>query len=499
MRNAFHRWFAGCLLAGTCLTLAVPAQASFPGQNGKFAYRDITSANEGIYAVNPDGSGRIQLAAGSAHHPAWSPDGTKVAFARFAPSQYDLWIVNADGSNPHPLTSTASSEYSPAWSPDGTKIVFQNYNVLETINADGTGRTTLFTGSSNFFAREPEWSPDGSKIAFRGGRANAEWEIYTINPDGTGLTNITNTPDADTKETAFDWSPDGSKIVFDSYVGDFVSSDIYTMNPDGSGRTNITNSATTEIWPRWSPDGEIIVFFSYDVSGQVSIKPDGSERDYFSGEKVDDWQPVSGAAQAGYPRPRGATPLHVSLVPAFRKCNGPDRQHGAPLAFPSCSVPTLLSEYLTVGTPDANGRGAKAVGSVRLSVILGNEATSADEADVRLKTQISDVRDKVRLSDYLAELHTAVTVRLTDRAPFQTVSDFEFAWSIPCADTADATVGSSCESVTTADAVVPGSVPEGSRSIWQVGQVQVSDGGEDGVGSTTADNTLFLKQGIFVP
>jgi TolB protein len=473
---------------------AVPAEASFPGQNGKFA-----EGGQGIDTVNPDGSSRVHLTTGSDSSPAWSPDGGKIVFSRFVPSQTDLWIVNADGSNLHNVTNTGTSgESSPAWSPDGTKIVFQNYNLLEIINADGSGRTTLLTGNTNnFFPRDPKWSPDGSRIAFRAGPPNSEYDIYTVKPDGTSIVNVTNTPTE--KEASFDWSPDGSKIAFGSFTSDFSSSDIYTMNADGSSRTNLTNTpAQVELTPLWAPDGSLIIFYS-NPGTYDSIMPDGTGRDHFSDETPNDWQPAATQAPAGYPRPKGATPIRVPLVPGFRKCNAPDRQHGGSLSFPSCSIPTPLSTYLTVGTPDANGRGAKETGWVRFNAIPGNPATPADEADIQLETHVEDVRDKLRLSDYIAELRVAVSVRLTDRSPFQTVSDFEFGWSVPCTATADATIGSTCSSVTSADAVLPGAVREGARPIWQLGQVQVSDGGEDGVGSTTADNTPFLKQGIFVP
>src|SRR5688572_29505704 len=78
---------------------------------------------------------------------------------------------------------------------------------------------------------------------------------------------------------------------------------------------------------------------------------------------------VSGAAVAVHPRPKGATPLRVSLVPAFAPCTSPNRQHGAPLSFPSCSPPVHASNWVTVGTADANGAPANFEGFVRLDVI----------------------------------------------------------------------------------------------------------------------------------
>ena len=85
-----------------------------------------------------------------------------------------------------------------------------------------------------------------------------------------------------------------------------------------------------------------------------------------------DWQPIP---YTGYPRPKGATPLRVPFVPAFKACAAPgNRTHGSPLAFPSCAPPVQESNYLTVGTPDANGAAANSVGSLLAKVKATNPA-----------------------------------------------------------------------------------------------------------------------------
>jgi hypothetical protein len=207
---------------------------------------------------------------------------------------------------------------------------------------------------------------------------------------------------------------------------------------------------------------------------------------------------------AGYPRPIGATPFRVSLVPAFAACTAPNRTHGPPLASPSCSPPTQSSGHLTVGAPDANGKPAEAVGALRADVIVGDPSTSADEADVALSFSLTDVREKAGLGDYTGELQARATVRVTDRASgpgstAATVADFDYALPVTCDATVSTNAGSTCSATTTADALVPGTIPEGKRSIWQIGQVEVFDGGADGLASTTGDNTPFARQGLFVP
>ena len=495
------------VLMAALLACVEPALATYPGQNGRFV-----RGSDAITTKNPDGSGLLQVttpAGFSDSAPAWSPNGQRIAFQRFLtnPNQDDIYVVNADGTGLAPVTQTPTqSEDHPSFSPAGTKLVFGTCcTQLETINVDGTGRAPLTTAPPNTFYGSPKWSPDGTKIAFLGGGfGGAPSDIYTINPNGTGLANITNT--ATVSETTFDWSPDGSRIVFDAYSttdpqGDV---DVYVMNSDGTGRTDLTPTpAQYDGRPLWAPNGAQILFLSSRTPGGLYlINTNGTSPSWFEeNQLVDDWQAAAVAAPAGPVRPKGATPLRIPLVPAYRKCNAPDLTHGAPLAYPSCSSDTLLSQYLTVGTPDANSRQANAVDSIVLRAITGDPATQANEADVKMDALITDVRgrDAPSYADYLAELRVLMTVRLTQRIELQTTSDFPFNWSVPCAGTPDPSIGSSCEASTSANAQVPGAVPEGYKSIWQLGQIHVQDGGEDGDGSTEGDNTLYLKQGIFVP
>jgi len=207
---------------------------------------------------------------------------------------------------------------------------------------------------------------------------------------------------------------------------------------------------------------------------------------------------------AGYVRPQGATPLYAPLVPAYKECLAPNRTHSAPFAFGSCNPPEQTSDYLTVGTADANLQPTKSTGFVRLKAILGDPNTAADEADFGVNVSITDVRSKSDLSDYTGEVQVRTAVRLTDglSGPGSnepgTVGDFDFPFTVPCTDTPDTTVGATCSVDTSFDAIVPGSTPEGGRSIWQLDKVLVYDGGADGQAST-ADNTLFEQQGIFLP
>jgi hypothetical protein len=210
------------------------------------------------------------------------------------------------------------------------------------------------------------------------------------------------------------------------------------------------------------------------------------------------------ASASAYPRPKGASPVRVSLVPAYAPCTAPDSQHGAPLASGSCNPPRPSSPELTVGTPDSNGQPAESTGSVRLAVAPGDSSTPVDEADVRVAAGITDVRKKADLSDYAGELDVRLTLRITDRSSGASNSDPATSVDVPlriatpCSVTSN-TSGSTCAIVTTADTVLPGAVPEGRRSVWELGPVEVFDGGADGLASSAGDNSLFAEQGLFVP
>jgi glucose/arabinose dehydrogenase len=207
-----------------------------------------------------------------------------------------------------------------------------------------------------------------------------------------------------------------------------------------------------------------------------------------------------------YARPRGATPTRVSLVPAYTACTSGNRTHGAPLAFSSCAPPAQQSAFLTVGTPDANGSQANSAGAVIVSAVLGNPSTPADEADLQLDASLTDVRNRIGLTDYAGQLQVRLPIRITDLnnpppsggSGAGTVQDATFAFTVPCTPTPDPAAGSTCSVSTTADAVTPAAIKESNRTIWQLGQIDVLDGGADGQVATN-DNTVFARQGVFVP
>jgi hypothetical protein len=216
-------------------------------------------------------------------------------------------------------------------------------------------------------------------------------------------------------------------------------------------------------------------------------------------------------AGASHVRPKGATPLRASVVPAFKACATPNRTHGAPLAFPSCNPPVQTSNFLTVGSPDANGAGANSIAFILLRV------DAVPPEDVLITSTGTDIRclpattpavcNSANASDgpdYSGQVQGNATIRISDHYngaglnEAATVVDIPFPVNGTCANTAATNIGGTCTTNTTANAVVPGSVKDNQRGIVAVGQLSINDGGADGQVST-ADNTLFGVQGIFIP
>ena len=195
-------------------------------------------------------------------------------------------------------------------------------------------------------------------------------------------------------------------------------------------------------------------------------------------------------APVGFVRPKSAYLVWAPLVPAHSACSAPNRAHGPPLDSGSCAPPQRSAAQLTIGTPDVNGQPTKSVGSVRVRAVPGNPATPADEADARIVLDLTDVRVAADLSDYAGQLDVRLGMRITDKlgGVAATVADSTLSAPAQCAPTPDPAIGGHCTLITTADALAPGTVLKGKRTVWELGAVQVYHG-----------TTPYAVQGVFVP
>jgi Tol biopolymer transport system component len=257
------------------LTLAFgpgSGQAAFPlAQNGKIAFVSTRDGgDDDIFVMNADGSNPVNLTPGS---PAtdrgadWSPDGRRIVFAsQREGGDDDIFVMNADGSNLIQLTSLPDDEYSPDWTPDGKRIAFTvnpaapgSQQHVFIMNADGTGQVDLTSTPAGAESFGPHVSADGTLIGFSSNRSGS-FEVWIMNIDGSNPHSVS--PGIGGSTGTLDFSPDGTRIAFANRPtgGD---EDLYVANVDGTGRIQLTNTpAIAEFAPRFSPDGQSIIFVS---------------------------------------------------------------------------------------------------------------------------------------------------------------------------------------------------------------------------------------------
>jgi TolB protein len=224
--------------------------AAWSPSGAEIAFERTNGLRSDIWIAKADGTNLRQLTTHPANdtRPAFSNAGTKIVFASDRNSTAgtsDLFVMDANGANQVAITNTPTIDESyPAWSPDGTAIAFSRDGDIYKVSPSGANLTRL-TSSVNAEI-EPDWSPNSGQIVFRQG-INADDELWKMNANGTGQFMLTTNGSVPEERPV--WSPLGDKIAF--IRGAFKAAEVYTMNPDGSGATRITNNTVMDASPAW--------------------------------------------------------------------------------------------------------------------------------------------------------------------------------------------------------------------------------------------------------
>jgi TolB protein len=281
------------VVVAASVTPMARAGAGFPGLNGRIAFGASSglpssvcgaTALSRVATMNPDGSGNVDVPPSDVTgQPAWSADGTQLAFARLTPpdgSAPGIFVSRADGSNLRRVTTASSvgaggahCHLDPAWSPDGSRIVYEDFidppdglavlpatTSLRMVDVN-SGADAVFVAPSiaGRHLRYPSWSPDGTQISFTtsDGSSTGGDEIWTIEPTGANRRQVTATESPKGKS---DWSPDSKTLAFQDGSFDFAEVATIAATATEATPNHLTSNDHFDGYPTFSPDGRRIAY-----------------------------------------------------------------------------------------------------------------------------------------------------------------------------------------------------------------------------------------------
>jgi Tol biopolymer transport system component len=220
------------------------------GVDGYITFAGTASDSGNVFAVRPDGTGLRLLAAVPGRNPVLSPDGTKVAYIVGPQQEAELWVLDMVASDRRRIAGGAgSAAWFPAWDPDGRRLAYtygapQHGQAIHVVRVEGAVRDTAVTNPSDqrYSMQRPAWSPDGRRIAVQWSEESGRGSRIAIIDLPTRGIRILDVPPPRGLDTVRDecpwWFPDGKRLVFHSDRSG--NSDIWSINDDGSGLTQIT-------------------------------------------------------------------------------------------------------------------------------------------------------------------------------------------------------------------------------------------------------------------
>ncbi|CAN5125958.1 hypothetical protein BH20ACT13_BH20ACT13_04200 [soil metagenome] len=267
------------------------------------AFVSTRDGDYSIYEMNADGGAQRRLTDSEMDtstpgglffqvEPAWSPDGTRIAFSSRRGGSFDIYVMNADGTGTEQLTSTKEDDSHPTWSPDGEQIAFARDapGDIFVMSSDGPGALRISDPLAQ--EAEPAWSLDGDWIAYiRRTPGTPVREVWLVRPDGSERHALTS---EGAKAYTPAWSPDSARIVFSSDQNGEVF-ELYTVGIDGKGLRSVTPTAGDLFEPAWSPDGSKIAFSEGGAIFTVELGGGDVEKltDTENNDSSPAWNPVT--------------------------------------------------------------------------------------------------------------------------------------------------------------------------------------------------------------
>lgn len=266
----------GCTPVASIESAKIPDYPAFEGRNDLLAYAAQKTPKDQyeIFVYHFDRKESVQLTKNGFADisPSWSVDGQKIIYSSNVSGIYQMFSMNADGSDQIQVIYSKTDDTQPAWQPGNfsdNKISYQNKGRgdFDIYIYDPVSNTSQVLTPADSQETQAAWSPDGQKIAFVSNR-DGDFDIYVMDKDGQNTKRLTSNDFYDSSPA---WSPDGKKIAFISKRNPNQHFQLYVMNADGSQETQITKSDFTISSPAWSPDGKTIAFIGESSQGSLIL------------------------------------------------------------------------------------------------------------------------------------------------------------------------------------------------------------------------------------